>query len=226
MESSQGHGDGEAKRETLAGAGSCQFCHLTVGVAVVIAALTLIAGLLLSFILFVILAAAPEASQTSRQELLEQLQQCQKQQRDVNLMLHTVTQDSRCSLCPEKWLWWMGRCYFFSVGLQENRQWNESAEFCRQHNSSLVVIEDSAEMDFIQGVMRNFSQVPFLWVGLTDAKQEGQWLWGDGRAVQHYMQVMVEWDSDHRDCADLRGGASLFAADCEEYGPWACKKEY
>ncbi|XP_005939744.1 natural killer cells antigen CD94 isoform X1 [Haplochromis burtoni] len=226
MESSQGHGDGEAKRETLAGAGSCQFCHLTVGGAIAIAALTLIAGLLLSFILFVILTAAPEASQTSRQELLEQLQQCQKQQRDVNLMLHTVTQDSRCSLCPEKWLWWMGRCYFFSVGLQENRQWNESAEFCRQHNSSLVVIEDSAEMDFIQGVMRNFSQVPFLWVGLTDAKQEGQWLWGDGRAVQHYMQVMVEWDSDHRDCADLRGGASLFAADCEEYGPWACKKEY
>lgn len=38
------------------------------------------------------MAAAPEASQTSRQELLEQLQQCQKQQRDVNLMLHTVTQ--------------------------------------------------------------------------------------------------------------------------------------
>lgn len=37
---------------------------------------------------------------------------------------------------------------------------------------------------------------------------------------------MVEWDSDHRDCADLRGGGSLFAADCDEYGPWACKKEY
>lgn len=41
-----------------------------------------------------------------------------------------------------------------------------------------------------------------------------------------FQRVMVEWDSDHRDCADLRGGASLFAADCEEYGPWACKKEY
>lgn len=32
------------------------------------------------------------------------------------------------------------------MGLQENRQWNESAEFCRQHNSSLVVIKDAAEM--------------------------------------------------------------------------------
>lgn len=66
--------------------------------------------------------------------------------RHLNQCFFLLCGDSRCSLCPEKWLWWMGRCYFFSVGLQENRQWNESAEFCRQHNSSLVVIEDSAEM--------------------------------------------------------------------------------
>lgn len=64
----------------------------------------------------------------------------------LNQCFFLLCGDSRCSLCPEKWLWWMGRCYFFSVGLQENRQWNESAEFCLQHNSSLVVIEDSAEM--------------------------------------------------------------------------------
>lgn len=54
--------------------------------------------------------------------------------------------DSRCRVCPDGWLWWRSRCYFFSVGLQENRQWNESAEFCRKHNSSLVVIKDSGEM--------------------------------------------------------------------------------
>lgn len=41
--------------------------------------------------------------------------------------------------------------------------------------------------DFIQAVMRKFSQVPFLWVGLTDALQESQWLWLDGSDLQHYM---------------------------------------
>lgn len=60
--------------------------------------------------------------------------------------LSLLRADSRCSLCPGGWLWWRGCCYFFSVGLQENRRWNESAEFCQQHNSSLVVIKDSAEM--------------------------------------------------------------------------------
>lgn len=54
--------------------------------------------------------------------------------------------DPRCSLCPAGWSWWRSHCYFFSLGLQENRPWNESAEFCQQHDSSLVVIKDSAEM--------------------------------------------------------------------------------
>lgn len=110
-------------------------------------------------------------------QLKERLQQCQKEHRDLSLMLRTVAQgtstfptvkltsdilqmwhlltfslclrpcaDSRCRLCPDGWLWWRSRCYFFSVGLQEDRQWNESAEFCRKHNSSLAVIKDSAEM--------------------------------------------------------------------------------
>ncbi|XP_022066410.2 CD209 antigen-like protein E [Acanthochromis polyacanthus] len=172
--------------------------------------------------------AAPEVDRplkASEKELLEQLLQSQKKLSDLNLMLHTVTQDSRCRVCPEGWLWWRDHCYFFSIGLQENRRWNESAEFCQQHNSSLAVIKDSTEMDFIQDVMRKFSNFPFLWVGLTDTKEEGQWMWRDGTDVQHDMPVTVEWDADDRDCADLRGGGTLFAADCEAYGPWACKRE-
>lgn len=36
-------------------------------------------------------------------------------------------------------------------------------------------------------------------------------------------RLTVEWDTDHRDCADLRGGGRLFAASCDAYGPWTCK---
>uniref|UniRef100_UPI0037E9A7EC CD209 antigen-like protein C n=1 Tax=Semicossyphus pulcher TaxID=241346 RepID=UPI0037E9A7EC len=165
------------------------------------------------------------ASKPSVKELMEGLQQCHLERHDLTLMLQAATQDSRCRLCPGGWQWWRGHCYFFSVGLQEDRRWNQSAEFCRQHNSSLMIIKDSAEMEFIQSVMRTLPKFPFLWVGLTDALQEGRWLWWDGTDIQHYMQLTVEWDSDHRDCADLRGGGSLFAADCEAYGPWTCKRD-
>ncbi|XP_030285478.1 CD209 antigen-like protein E isoform X3 [Sparus aurata] len=175
----------DAERETPADAGSRRTCRL---VAVVVATTVLVIGLSLCLVLY----AAPEVDQTSKtseMQLKERLQQCQKEHRDLSLMLRTVAQDSRCRLCPDGWLWWRSRCYFFSVGLQEDRQWNESAEFCRKHNSSLAVIKDSAEMEFIQGVMREFPQFPFLWVGLTDTEQEGQWLWWDGTDIQHYMQL-------------------------------------
>ncbi|XP_070711186.1 CD209 antigen-like protein C [Pempheris klunzingeri] len=188
----------------------------------------LVMGLVLCLVLFVTGKAAPGVDQTFRtsgKDLREQLQQCRRERRDLNRMLHKVTQGSRCSVCPGGWLWWRGHCYFFSVGLQEHLRWNESAEFCQRHNSSLAVITDSAEMEFIQGVMETFPRFPFLWVGLTDAKQEGQWLWCDGTDIQHYMPLTVEWDADHRDCADLRGGGSFFAASCEAYGPWACKRD-
>lgn len=120
--------------------------------------------------------------------------------------------DPGCSRCPAGWRWWRERCYFFSVGLWENLSWNESAEFCRRHDSSLVVFEDPVEMemvtsirrttgecndmihqtlilhqDFLQCVMMKFPTFPFLWVGLTDAKQEGHWVWMDGSDLQRYV---------------------------------------
>ncbi|XP_049425329.1 CD209 antigen-like protein E [Epinephelus fuscoguttatus] len=223
------HQEEDARRETPADAGCCQTCRLTARVAVAMATIILVMGLLLCLVLFAALRGAPEVDQTSKSSaeelMMEQLQQCQKKRHDVDLMLHTVTRDSRCRLCPDGWLWWRSHCYFFSVGLQDNRKWNGSAEFCLQHNSSLAVIKDSAEMEFIQGVMGKFPRFPFLWVGLTDAEQEGRWLWTDGTDIQHYMPVTVQWDADHRDCADLRGGGSLFATSCESYGPWACKRD-
>ncbi|KAK5893540.1 hypothetical protein CgunFtcFv8_006405 [Champsocephalus gunnari] len=75
---------------------------------------------------------APEVDQTantSGHELMERLQQCQRECQEVNLMLHTVTQDPMCSVCPDGWLWWGGHCYFFSVGQQDDRSWIESSDF-------------------------------------------------------------------------------------------------
>lgn len=37
--------------------------------------------------------------------------------------------------------------------------------------------------------------------------------------------VTVEWDAEDRDCADLRGGGKVFAASCDAYSPWLCKRD-
>uniref|UniRef100_A0A3B4FFW2 C-type lectin domain-containing protein n=1 Tax=Pundamilia nyererei TaxID=303518 RepID=A0A3B4FFW2_9CICH len=148
MESSQGHGDGEAKRETLAvnTGDPPQHCIHCV--------------FLVTFVICFTHRVVKAVGLQFLQGFIRHLNQC----------FFLLCGDSRCSLCPEKWLWWMGRCYFFSVGLQENRQWNESAEFCRQHNSSLVVIEDSAAL--------TLQRTPGLYAGHLREAAMGGWSWG------------------------------------------------
>ncbi|XP_037832287.1 CD209 antigen-like protein C [Kryptolebias marmoratus] len=229
METSQRHPEDE-KGDRDAGGRSCEKRRLTaVGAAVALAAGTLVTALVLNFVLSAATQSPePKEEQTSEtfgEDQQEELLQCRRENHELKLLLRSVTRDPRCHLCPAGWLWWRSRCYFFSVARQEDLRWNESAAFCQRHNSSLVVIEDFAEMDFLQGVMSEYPRFPFLWVALTDSHEEGRWLWGDGTEVQHHLpSVSVEWDAEDRDCADLRGRGSLFAAACDVYGPWACKK--
>ncbi|XP_046709016.1 CD209 antigen-like protein E isoform X2 [Silurus meridionalis] len=138
-------------------------------------------------------------------------------------LLHNITTDSRCQLCPKTWHRYKGHCYFISAGLEEDRKWVESVEYCAEHNASLAVFQHEAEMEFILSLLSRFEEMPFLWLGLTDAQVEGVWAWQDGTLLQNH-SIKVQWDSEHRDCADLRGDGSVFASDCMSYSPWLCKK--
>uniref|UniRef100_A0A3B5KA54 C-type lectin domain-containing protein n=1 Tax=Takifugu rubripes TaxID=31033 RepID=A0A3B5KA54_TAKRU len=100
----------------------------------------------------------------------------------ARLDVHPCATDPRCSRCPAGWIWRKERCYFFSVRLWENLNWNESAEFCWRHNSSLVVLEDPAEM---------YPNFTFPWVGLTDTQQEGHWVWMDGSDLQRNIKTCL-----------------------------------
>ncbi|XP_056882165.1 CD209 antigen-like protein C isoform X2 [Takifugu flavidus] len=198
-------------------AGRFQACRLIASVAVVAATVILAVGVC------VFLFAMPSVDPTPEPP---RWQRCEKLLCELDPMLPMTSQDPRCSRCPAGWLWRKERCYFFSsVRLWENLNWNESAEFCWRHNSSLVVLEDPAEMDFLQCVMKKYPNFTFPWVGLTDTQQEGHWVWMDGSDLQRNMPLMVEWDSNDADCADLRGEKSLFAVSCDSYGPWVCKKK-
>uniref|UniRef100_A0A3Q3AZ67 C-type lectin domain-containing protein n=1 Tax=Kryptolebias marmoratus TaxID=37003 RepID=A0A3Q3AZ67_KRYMA len=134
----------------------------------------------------------------------------------------------RCHLCPAGWLWWRSRCYFFSVARQEDLRWNESAAFCQRHNSSLVVIEDFAEMVTICRATKTLELrlrgVVVPAVGVSDTAGEMPELFQALSWSQGSVFFAGFSPGGDEDCADLRGRGSLFAAACDVYGPWACKK--
>uniref|UniRef100_A0A3B1JNI2 Natural killer cells antigen CD94-like n=1 Tax=Astyanax mexicanus TaxID=7994 RepID=A0A3B1JNI2_ASTMX len=181
-------------------------------------------GLLITCATFLLSLDLPHCLQSNRT--------CEKTEREILLLrvkkltalLHSVTKDSRCQLCPERWLWFWGHCYFFSAGLEKNRRWAESEEFCREHNASLAIIQDVTEMEFIVEHMRTYQEMPFLWLGLTYSQEEDMWIWQDGTPLHNYTFINMQWDSGQWDCADLRGDGSVFAGDCKVYGPWLCEK--
>ncbi|XP_064184896.1 CD209 antigen-like protein E [Anguilla rostrata] len=199
-------------------------------VAILLLCLVLAEGLLLALAVSSMFpVAAPGLEQTAGDdgkatEAMELMSQCQADLRTMSLLLLNISQDARCQLCPEKWLWSWGSCYFFSVGLEDDRKWDESMEFCEEYNASLAVIEDHREMEFIQGKMRVYQQMEFLWVGLTDSLKEGHWVWQNGNPHQKQSLLEVQWNTEHRDCADVREDGSLFAVSCDAYGAWVCEK--
>ncbi|KAL4631477.1 C-type lectin domain family 12 member B-like isoform X1 [Arapaima gigas] len=186
-------------------------------VAFLLAAVALTKGLMLAVAVSCksLLYGLRMAPQEKELNAAEQLAQCQVDLNTTAKLLSAVsvqletTQEEMCRLCPPAWSCYKTHCYFFSAGREEVHTWNESIQFCRQWEASLAVIEDLQEMEFIQAEMRMFPLPQFLWVGLTDSIQEDLWVWQDRILHQDLALPSVQWNTDHRDCADVRGACSL-----------------
>ena len=75
------------------------------------------------------------------------------------------------SSCPTGWVKWRQSCYSL---LPEKMNWMQAGEACKRLGSNLIVLDSKEENDFIfeWAVEGNGG----LWIGCTDAAQEGVWL--------------------------------------------------
>ncbi|XP_058849963.1 C-type lectin domain family 4 member E-like [Acipenser ruthenus] len=83
---------------------------------------------------------------------------------------------SNCNLCPEKWMQFNGKCYYFST---DNMNWNSSRDNCTSMGGHLVIIESEAEQDFLSNQAGSIK----YWIGLNDQAIEGQWRWMDNTTL-------------------------------------------
>ncbi|MGH0120267.1 UNVERIFIED_CONTAM: hypothetical protein FKN15_060675 [Acipenser sinensis] len=92
----------------------------------------------------------------------------------MHVLSHST--DSNCNLCPEKWMQFNGKCYYFST---DTMNWNSSRDNCTSMGGHLVIIKSKAEQDFIS----NRTGSTKYWIGLNDQAIEGQWRWVDNTTL-------------------------------------------
>ncbi|XP_061477684.1 hepatic lectin-like [Rhineura floridana] len=126
-----------------------------------------------------------------------------------------------CGSRSREWQYFDGGCYYFSVQIQP---WHIAKSHCEELNSSLVVVNDEAEQNFLQSRTKN---KPY-WIGLSDSDVEGEWKWIDGTT---YRNSYKKWGNgepnnyDHREnCAMIHDSGDWNDMACFITSFYACEK--
>ena len=59
--------------------------------------------------------------------------------------------------------------------------YREAEEACSSRSARLAVIKNVAELELVKRT--RYSHRYAFWVGMTDIKKEGEWVWSDGTNV-------------------------------------------
>uniref|UniRef100_A0A8C9SC94 C-type lectin domain-containing protein n=1 Tax=Scleropages formosus TaxID=113540 RepID=A0A8C9SC94_SCLFO len=80
-------------------------------------------------------------------------------------------------VCPERWNSFKFSCYYIS---NEEKNWDDSRQYCTDRGADLVIIDSKEEQAFID--LFN----GYFWIGLSDKEREGTWKWVDGTIMPQY----------------------------------------
>ncbi|XP_052500224.1 C-type lectin domain family 17, member A [Budorcas taxicolor] len=123
--------------------------------------------------------------------------------------------------CPEGWLPFQGKCYYFSPS---TKSWDEARKFCQENYSHLVIISNSDEQDF---VAKAHGSPRVYWLGLNDRDVEGDWRWLDGSPV-----TLSFWDPqepnnlyNNENCASMNKGGTWNDLSCDKTTYWICERK-
>ncbi|XP_065648482.1 tolloid-like protein 2 isoform X3 [Hydra vulgaris] len=145
-----------------------------------------------------------------------------------NQLLPSMFQKSAVSKgCPFSWSYFMndkdGACYkLFYVYLN----WHDAQKACASNMADLVSVTNNEEHNFLMTKLLNRD---FVWLGMTDAKHEGNWTWNDNSAA-----TFTNWDSDepndggylkNEDCSLMKPNGKWNDYPCSDHFNYVCKRK-
>ncbi|XP_047200076.1 hepatic lectin isoform X2 [Hippoglossus stenolepis] len=175
-------------------------------------------------VLSVLLAAAVTALGVTLYENTQTMKSLQKLQDEAKNL-------TACPRCEDGWEPHGGKCYFFS---SVTLTWNQSRTECTSMRGDLVVINNKEEQEFLECRLRGKMDNPEdkFWIGLTDSKNEGEWLWVDDTRLdpsltfwRHREPDNKIWDNpDGEDC--VRMGVKNRAKDLKSWFDKSCESPH
>ncbi|XP_070370617.1 C-type lectin domain family 2 member L isoform X2 [Equus asinus] len=111
--------------------------------------------------------------------------------------------------CPEDWLLYGRKCYFFS---EEPRDWNTGRQYCHTHEAALAVIQSQKELEFMFKFTRREP-----WIGLRRVGDEFHWVNGDPFDPDTFPI------SGPGECVFVEP-TRLVSTECLMTRPWVCSK--
>ncbi|XP_055648524.1 C-type lectin domain family 2 member D-like isoform X2 [Falco peregrinus] len=113
-------------------------------------------------------------------------------------------------VCPDTWLGFQGKCYYFS---EDESNWTTSQESCVALGASLASINTMDELVFI----KRYKGEANRWFGLRKEKDESWW-WTNGTAFNNWFEVRGGGP-----CAYLNQ-ESISSSLCQTKKNWLCSK--
>ncbi|KAL3051878.1 hypothetical protein OYC64_001993 [Pagothenia borchgrevinki] len=91
------------------------------------------------------------------------------------------TKERICKKCQESWRLFETKCYYISSRMLT---WSSSRDWCQTQGGNLLIINSGPEQSFVSESSKTLEPSSSrLWMGLTDAEEEGVWRWVDGSLV-------------------------------------------
>ncbi|XP_043090609.1 C-type lectin domain family 4 member C, partial [Puntigrus tetrazona] len=108
----------------------------------------------------------------------------------------------------EKWVQDRDRFYVFS---SDKKDWNSSRRRCQDLGGDLVIINNKEEQNYLAKKIHAIGRDALYWIGLTDSRTEGVWLWVDN--TKDHLEFWALPPDDHKsadnplgeDCVVLNG---------------------
>uniref|UniRef100_A0A665WWK7 C-type lectin domain-containing protein n=1 Tax=Echeneis naucrates TaxID=173247 RepID=A0A665WWK7_ECHNA len=142
------------------------------------------------------------------------------------LLCCNLFKDETYPRCEEGWEHNGGKCYLFSTN---GSSWEKSRDECKQLGGDLEISSTFPLQGFLIERLR-ITHRGFFWIGLTDSKNESDWLWVDGSPLDKSWTFWrsgepdnwKEKDPDGEDCVAMGETGKIL----ESWNDDSCKTEY